>query len=270
MLFSALVAVSLALVSASPTPAIDHAGSLVAARTINDCETGTSDDHTSINSPLVEHCMQLAENILGDGTWYYTDDTKPRQLAQYKSCAFTVKLPECRGMFCLQQTASMVMVKIGNEDIRGAIHNAVDVAKKVRGIPGKPRVGAVGTFSCQGGLGIGGHQAIDWDLHWDPAYVEPGQVSRKSLPFEQRNVDAAQTINDCDNINRWWPLRGTDDSSPFIADCEKLADNIIGDGTWDLSSHGATRQLAQYKSCSFSAVSAICGGDRPVMGKVWV
>jgi len=67
------------------------------------------------------------------------------------------------------------------------------------------------------------------------------------------NVDAAQTINDCDyGIYE----DHTNVDSPWAADCMTLADNIFGDGTWRLNDNGEFRQLAQYGSCAFGVRDA--------------
>jgi hypothetical protein len=67
------------------------------------------------------------------------------------------------------------------------------------------------------------------------------------------NVDAAQTINDCDYSMY---EDHTDVNSPWAADCMILADNILGDGTWRLNDNGEFRQLAQYGSCAFGVRDA--------------
>lgn len=59
--------------------------------------------------------------------------------------------------------------------------------------------------------------------------------------------ERAIAINDCGDstfINR------SSGGSPRVADCEQLARNIAGDGTWTVDD-SAQHQLAQYGTCAF-------------------
>ncbi|KAK3361557.1 putative necrosis-inducing factor-domain-containing protein [Lasiosphaeria ovina] len=56
-----------------------------------------------------------------------------------------------------------------------------------------------------------------------------------------------RAINDCDNSSFENQSTG---GSPTVGDCQRLANNIAGDGTWTVWT-GTQHQIAQYGTCAF-------------------
>ncbi|KAL1839528.1 hypothetical protein VTJ49DRAFT_1430 [Mycothermus thermophilus] len=47
----------------------------------------------------------------------------------------------------------------------------------------------------------------------------------------------------------------TNDNSPTIADCQRLASNLSGEGTWMVYVYHGTKTLATYGTCKFTATT---------------
>ncbi|KAK0751865.1 hypothetical protein B0T18DRAFT_486343 [Schizothecium vesticola] len=96
-------------------------------------------------------------NIFGDGTWRLNDNGEFRQLSQYGSCAFGVRDARFVEHSAFSDASFLrAVIHIGNEDIRGVIHNAIVNSKKC-GIP-SPWAG--------------------WSIYWDPKYPKPEDPAR--------------------------------------------------------------------------------------------
>lgn len=72
-------------------------------------------------------------------------------------------------MFDVQCQFLKQIIYIGNEDIRGVIHNAVDSTKKLSNPDAAGRVGGTGVFNCQTNL-IGKWKGVRWFIDWNPNY----------------------------------------------------------------------------------------------------
>ncbi|KAI1833998.1 hypothetical protein DTO006G1_7751 [Penicillium roqueforti] len=66
-------------------------------------------------------------------------------------------------------------------------------------------------------------------------------------PKESR-LEARASINDCGSSTF---INQSSGGSPLVADCQHLARNIAGGGTWTVSASGSQHQLAQYGTCAF-------------------
>ncbi|KAK3380217.1 putative necrosis-inducing factor-domain-containing protein [Lasiosphaeria ovina] len=66
--------------------------------------------------------------------------------------------------------------------------------------------------------------------------------------------ERAAQINDCDSST--FVNQGSG-ASPYISDCQQLAANIVGDGTWTIDTSNQ-HQLAQYGTCAFGAQASGC------------
>ncbi|KAK3689001.1 putative necrosis-inducing factor-domain-containing protein [Podospora appendiculata] len=121
---------------------------------VKQCGDSTFTDQTSAASPLAADCLQIAANIVDEGTWTVFDGFR-HQLVQYGTCAFSV-----RGMdgFILER------FRLGNEDICDIINAAVGKFQSESGPNGEMVIGALGYVSCPH-VTFGGLEQVLWGIY---------------------------------------------------------------------------------------------------------
>jgi hypothetical protein len=77
----------------------------------------------------------------------------------------------------------------------------------------------------------------------------------QSAPTSPNNsgLRVRDSINDCEDSSF---VNQSSGGSPTVSDCQQIAINIAGGGTWSVGLGGEHRQLASYGTCVFEA-----GGD---------
>ncbi|KAK1829974.1 hypothetical protein QBC39DRAFT_120550, partial [Podospora conica] len=281
MMFLTSFTFFLALGSASPTlktSARSPLGDLVLApRTaINDCDIGVYEDHTDDKSPWIEDCQYLADHLPQE-TVDLAMNGEYMQYNEYQSCAVGIQSYNCQDPNQLSCRLDIRRAKIGDEDIRGVLHNAIAIARR-DGTAAGGKVGAIGWFNCQIEA-LNSWDKIKWSIFWNHEVRDRRPPSARSLPSSAEDVlppstrslppsarspfgaiSARTSINDCDNGVY---EDHTADNSPWIHDCEILANNIANKkyGTTILPLNGQFIQYASYKSCAVGIQGADCSDN---------
>jgi hypothetical protein len=112
------------------------------------CGPSSFANQTSDASPLVDDCIHLANNIIGDGTWT-SNPLGHRQLAKYGTCVFGVEGGD--GTIIIQA------YKVGNEDIRDLIFDSINKFQS------DGKVGSKGRMDCDAVLGL--RIPVEWGLY---------------------------------------------------------------------------------------------------------
>ncbi|KAL2820977.1 putative necrosis-inducing factor-domain-containing protein [Aspergillus cavernicola] len=69
-------------------------------------------------------------------------------------------------------------------------------------------------------------------------------------PLLAATYAAADSINDCGDSSF---DNNSSGGSPEVSDCQQIAANIAGGGSWTLDGSSVQRQLVQYGTCAFGA-----------------
>ncbi|KAF4340075.1 hypothetical protein FBEOM_6010 [Fusarium beomiforme] len=80
------------------------------------------------------------------------------------------------------------------------------------------------------------------------AFAAASPVSEPAHALSKR-----KSVNDCGDSTFENHSSG---GSPLVSDCQQIARNIAGGGTWTVGAGGEHHQLVQYGSCAFGAQGA--------------
>lgn len=121
MILTKAIVVAMLLIStqAAPVPSDNTSTNKDSPREIfttqsNHCGTSTFENRTSEASPTVADCIQLSNNIIGDGDWTKKSGGQ-NSIASYGTCTFGGQFAVGGGNF-----------RIGNEDIRDLIFDSIE------------------------------------------------------------------------------------------------------------------------------------------------
>ncbi|KAF2798688.1 hypothetical protein K505DRAFT_357263 [Melanomma pulvis-pyrius CBS 109.77] len=76
-------------------------------------------------------------------------------------------------------------------------------------------------------------------------------------------LQARKSVNDCGDSTF---VNKSSGGSPLIADCQQIARNIAGGGTWTVGAGGEQHQLVQYGTCAFGAAGAGSSANAAYIG----
>ncbi|KAB5566607.1 putative necrosis-inducing factor-domain-containing protein [Coniochaeta sp. 2T2.1] len=229
----------------------------------NLCGISTFENKNSANSPLIDDCLHLADDVLAlgnKGYWYVL--VKPyKALVHYGTCVFG--LEGCCG---LDQT-----FYIGNKDVADIIRDSVQQF----GVNGQ--IGAKGEMGCPSGnnpptvmwsiyhtktLVSQDHEAFEL-LRRDalpPPISDPSPILGLSTTTNEEEVLQELTFTASSSSDKCGPSsfrNQRDNASPSIEDCLRMTANMANAGYWDVMATGRLVHVANSGTCVFSVTAKV-------------
>jgi hypothetical protein len=103
------------------------------AKRTNECGNSSFENETSGGSPLIGDCLQLTNNLSGNGNWLLANLGQERQLASYGTCKFIAQAPFVHA------------IHVGDRDVQDLIRDSVNKFGR------DGRIGARGLMTCSEG-----------------------------------------------------------------------------------------------------------------------
>jgi hypothetical protein len=99
----------------------------------NECGASSFENETSGGSPWIADCLQLTNNLSGNGNWLLANFGQERQLASHASCKFIAQAPFTQA------------IHVGDQDVQDLIRDSVNKFGR------DGRIGARGIMTCAEG-----------------------------------------------------------------------------------------------------------------------
>ncbi|KAK3385992.1 putative necrosis-inducing factor-domain-containing protein [Podospora didyma] len=153
------------LAEATPTPAIHPGPGWIPLDKRDDqrkeCGPANITDRTSLASPLVADCRQLAFNIRDGGSWSVLGSAQ-KQILQCKSCAF--------GVTGSSVTGRVDTYYVGNRDVIEMIDRSIGEFKGHVNEKGEGIIGAEGNMPCKAMFST--DTIVNWGIY-NTGFVPP-------------------------------------------------------------------------------------------------